>query len=276
MFEYIALNKHANTDINMYQCGIEDCRPGHFYGPAVRDHFLIHYITKGKGIFRVGDREYLLGKGQGFLICPDIVTYYQADEAAPWSYSWVGFNGIKAEQYLKRAGISYDKPIFTYDRDDFVKNCFDDMIEAGKNMKTKDIRLIGLLYLFLSQLMETSEDAREPECGDRSELYVKKAVEYVAMNYSRRMSIAEVADYVGIDRSYLYSLAKKHLGMSLQEYLLQFRVNRACELLKTGSFTVGDISRSVGYEDQLQFSKIFRKLKGLSPREYGRNSRLQG
>lgn len=47
MFEYIAADKSANMDLNMYQCGFEDCAPGHFYGPAVRDHFLVHYIITG-------------------------------------------------------------------------------------------------------------------------------------------------------------------------------------------------------------------------------------
>lgn len=268
MYEYMMSDKYANTDLNMYHCGMEDCTPGHFYGPAVRDHFLIHYIVKGEGRFQVGERSYFLEAGQGFLICPGIVTYYQADINDPWSYSWVGFNGLKAGEYLRKAGITNENPVFRYDRDDFIKNCLYRMTEAGMETEAKEMRLLGLLYMFLSKLIENADKKRSGAGENGCEKYVRKAVEYIGKNYSRRISIAEIAGYVGLDRSYFYTLAKKYLGISPMEYLTKYRMDRACELLKIDGLTVGDVSRSVGYDDQLQFSKVFKKIRGLSPREF--------
>jgi mannose-6-phosphate isomerase-like protein (cupin superfamily) len=79
MRQDIPADRLINSDLNMYHCGTEDCAPGHDYGPAVKDHYLIHYILDGKGTFHVGEKIYQLGKGQGFLICPNVITYYQAD-----------------------------------------------------------------------------------------------------------------------------------------------------------------------------------------------------
>jgi len=253
----------------MYRCGIEDCAPGHSWGPAVRDHFIIHYILKGKGTFYVNGTTYHLKKGDGFLIRPDTVIYYQADLENPWTYSWVGFHGLKAELYLKQANLTADNPIFRYDRDDALKGCLEQMIATKDLVKSREIRLLGLLYIFLSHLIEAAQTSRSLRNSEnRKEAYIKKAIEFIEMNYSRKISIAEVSHYVGLDRSYLYSLFNEYLGSSPQEFLIDYRIDKACELMQNSSLTIGDISRSVGYEDPLLFSKVFRKVKGLSPREY--------
>ncbi len=266
---YVPLYNLNHTDLNMYQCGTQNCEPGHAYGPAVRDHFLIHYVLEGKGKFCFNNKVYHLRKGQGFLICPDNITYYQADFEHPWTYSWVGFHGLKAEAYLKKALLTADNPIFTYDKDDSMARCFHEMIAAKQYQKGGEIRLLGYLYLFLSQLVEEcANDKFEDNRSNRKEVYLKKTIQFIEMNYSRKISIHDIAGYIGLDRSYLGSIFKQQLNTSLQDFLMSFRINKGCELMKNESLAIGDIARSVGYEDPLLFSKIFRKLKGMPPREY--------
>ncbi len=269
MLEKIYINRPEHTDLNMYRCGIEDCSPSHSWGPAVRDHYLVHYIISGKGVFQVGSSIYHLKAGQGFLLCPNIVTHYQADMHEPWSYSWVGFHGIKAETYLKRAGLTAETPVFTYKKDNFLKECLSEMISAKDLVKGREIRMLGLLYVFLSQLIESADNSAIYENTEkRKELYIRKAVEYIAMNYSMDINISEMAAYVGLDRSYLYTIFKEHLKVSPQEFLINYRIDKACELMTNNTLSIGDISRSVGYQDQLLFSKVFKKVKGEAPRNY--------
>ena len=258
-----------HTELNMYQCGTQNCEPGHFWGPAVRDHFLIHYILDGKGRYCYDNKVYQLQKGQGFLICPDKITYYQADMEDPWTYSWIGFHGLKAEAYLKKALLTADNPIFTYDKDDSIAKCFNEMITAKKYQKGREIRLLGYLYIFLSILVEESANDRFVDySSNRKELYIKKTIEFIEMNYSRKISISDIAAYIGLDRSYLGSIFKHQLNTSLQDFLVNYRINKGCELMKNKDLAIGDIARSVGYEDPLLFSKIFRKINGIPPREY--------
>ena len=269
MPEFINLERVFDSELDMYHCGVEDCAAGHFYGPAVRDHFLIHYIRSGKGMFRVGDQIYQLQKGQGFLICPDIVTFYQADRDDPWSYSWVGFNGSKAESYLKSLNLMQANPIFFYDQDYFLEDCIAQMVATSPVIKGYEIQLKGLLYLFLAKLMERkTEEFFLPNDLSKQEVYLKKALEFIGTNYSRKISIAQIANYIVLDRSYLYSLFKEYLHISPQEFLIDFRINKACKLMSNSLLSIGDISRSVGYDDQLHFSKIFKKIKGKAPREF--------
>ena len=258
----------------MYHCGTEVCAPGHGFGPAVRDHFLIHYIVSGKGMFHVGDDVYHLCMGQGFLIYPGIVTYYKADEQNPWHYFWVGFHGLKTELYLKQAGLTVENPIFTSRDYGCTKQCFDDMLASANRLSHgRDTCLLGLLYLFLSQLIEDNGQKGLPDTAmERTEGYIKQALAYIHTNYSRKISVAEIAHHVGLDRSYLGSLVHERLNTTLQQYLLRYRIEKACELIQDTGLSIGDISRSVGYADPLLFSRMFKRVKDISPREYGKSS----
>lgn len=269
MLEELVAGEICSSDLNMYHCGREDCMPGHSYGPAVRDHYLIHYIVQGKGIFQFGDQMYTLGENQGFLIFPEDITFYKADDRQPWRYLWVGFHGTKAEQYLHAAGLTRQQPVFQYDRDDALCSCIQSMIACQTLQKGRELRLTGLLYSFLACLVENGSNQHTVEEGmGRGEFYVQKAVEYINMNYSRQVSIQELAAYVSIDRSYLCALFKQVLGISPQQYLIHYRMDKACVLMKNSILSIGDVARSVGYEDPLLFSRMFKSVKGQCPRSY--------
>ncbi|MFW6287814.1 MAG: AraC family ligand binding domain-containing protein [bacterium] len=228
MLNSLHMRKFSNTDLNMYQCGEEDCKPGHFYGPALRDHYLIHYIIKGSGHYTINDKTYHLKKGQGFLICPEIITFYQASQDTPWKYCWVGFNGSKAKDYLRYANLSIDSPIFTYDKDKKLITIMKDMVSINKITNSNELKLLSLLYDFLAALVE---EADNNELSDTSELkhkYIREAVTFIEKNYSRKITVQELANNIGLDRSYLYIVFQEVLGQSPQEYLINFRINKAC------------------------------------------------
>lgn len=260
-------------DLIVYQCGMEKCKPSYAFGPAVRDHFLIHFILEGRGIFRVNGKTYKLEKNEGFLIWPDNITYYEADKEQPWVYTWVGFKGIKAKNYLKLADLDEDNPIFKYEGGDFIKNCFENMRKASNLENGKELRLQGLLSIFLSELIEKSPVSKTID-NNYKELYIKKTLDFIETNFSRDITVPEMAKNIGLNKNYFSSFFKKSIGMSPQQYLIKFRVNKACELMKNSELTISDVSRSVGYNDSLGFSKIFKKTIGLSPKAY-RESHLK-
>lgn len=267
-------NEQFTTDLNIYHCGIEPCKSGHSYGPAVRDHYLFHYILDGKGSFHSNNRRHLLKKGQGFLIHPDIVTYYEADKEEPWHYAWVGFNGLKVETHLHAAGLSQQNPILTTRGENKIESYLLELMQTAEDHKReysygKTLYLQGLLYMFISELIESSAQRQilTPD-ADPQDIYIHKALNFIKMNYSRKINISTIAQNLGLNRSYLAVLFKKRLAISPQGYLIRFRVEKACDLLKNPMLSIGDVARSVGYDDPLAFSKIFKKTKGLSPSDY--------
>lgn len=272
MLEKYYISNKDNTDLNVYRCGFEECTPGYSWGPGVRDHYIIHIVSSGRGSYTVNGRTYDLEAGQGFLISPGQIVYYKADSISPWTYSWVGFHGIKAEQVLKRAGLTKDNPVFSSSESDNLTSSLDDLIREARNAPGSDLMLTGMLYRFLACLVNRREN--KIQAGEKtidSTRYVSKAVEYIEKNFSGDLSVKSVADYLKIDRSYLSTLFSRHLGITPRDFIIKYRVDKACELLENPLLSVSDVARSVGYEDPFQFSKTFKSLKGRSPLYFRKN-----
>lgn len=113
-------------------CGLSRTEPMHSFGPALKPHYLIHYILSGKGRFVIGKEEYPLEAGCGFLITPDELAFYQADEKEPWTYVWVGFNGTQAAEYVHNIGLSVRQPIFKSDASEELYRIVKDMMEQDR------------------------------------------------------------------------------------------------------------------------------------------------
>mgnify|MGYP003898571059 CR=1 FL=1 len=269
MIEKYYFHQSVQTDLNIYRCGIEECKPGYTWGPGIRDHFIVHYILDGTGTFSDGKNQKKLHPGDGFVVFPNCLVTYSADTENPWTYSWVGFQGLKAESFLNRAGIYRESPFFTYNSDNRLKDCLSSMITGARQDTSSVLLLLGHLYIFLSILIQNNrENSPDDTKYMNQEKYVKKVIEFISKNYSEKISIAEIARSIGLDRSYLYVIFKKLMKMSPQEFLINYRIERAVNLLNNPDLTIGDIARSVGYEDRLQFSKIFKKIKGVSPNKF--------
>ena len=97
---------------------------------------------------------------------------------------------------------------------------------------------------------------------------MKRAVEFIQRNYCNPVKVTDVADYVCINRSYLYTLFENSMGMSPQQFLTAFRLTRAAELLAVTQLPVESIALSCGYNDPLVFTKAFKQMKGMSPFAY--------
>jgi AraC-like DNA-binding protein len=263
---FSVINKEG-YDIIVYQCGIEKCKPGHSFGPAVRDHFLIHFVLGGCGSYYVNGKCYNMKKHEGFLICPGVLTYYEADKSDPWIYTWVGFRGIKAEHYLKLANLSTDNPIFQVNDGNVIESCFEEMRKSAALKYGADLRLQGLLSIFLSELIEKAGN-EITEGNNYRDNYIKKTLQFIEMNYSRNISVKDAAQFIGLNKNYFSTLFKQSLGVTPQEYIIKYRINKACELLKNPAISISDVARSVGYSDPLGFSKIFKQVKGCSPKYF--------
>ncbi len=271
MTESVKFVRQNLLDLDMVQCGSEICAPGHSFGPAVRDHYLIHFAMSGQGIFQSKGKSWTLQAGDGFLISPDRVTFYQADWTDPWRYVWVGFQGTKASGWLKQAGLTDDSPVF-HTKDDAVRSCLEGMIKAGSMGAGRELRMLGLLHLFLSELVETAQPSGAVTDGrNRRDAYVQKAIDYFRMNFARPIGVSDAAAHVGLDRSYFSEIFRTAAGQPPRDFLIRLRMEKACAFMKNAGLSVADISRSVGYDDPLLFSKVFRKHQGLSPRQFRKN-----
>lgn len=119
----LQLKNRKFSEFYLCFCGYADCSPLHSFGPAVRPNYLIHLILQGKGKYMIGEESYNLEAGEGFLIEPEVSTFYQADAEQPWSYMWVGFSGTKAKEYLRDIGLGGEQKTFRFRNMEELKKC---------------------------------------------------------------------------------------------------------------------------------------------------------
>ena len=201
-----------NLDAMIYTCGYETCAPSHSYGPVVRSGYLIHYILSGKGIYKTDGHICQLSEGDAFLIRPNTLIYYEADRYHPWTYTWIGFQGIKIEEYLKRTSLM-EIPYFHYGKDDRVRLCHEKMFEAYNLPENRDLIMNSILYEYLYLLASKFPRKYIPP-KEKKITYVEEALRYIESNYSQSVNIQVIADYLNIERTYLYRLFKDITGSS--------------------------------------------------------------
>ena len=97
---------------------------------------------------------------------------------------------------------------------------------------------------------------------------LKEAINYIEQNFQNNITIEDIASVCGINRSYFGKIFLKSVGKSPQEFLINYRMVKAAELLKLTSLSIADISSAVGYENQLHFSRAFKTIYGVSPRNW--------
>lgn len=257
-------------DLTLFQFGWEKCSPMHMFGPAKRNHFLFHYIIEGKGKLETNGHTYNLHANQGFLLCPDQVSSYYADNDDPWFYTWVEFDGLRARESMLLAGLSENQPIYNPlpNPERIVENR---MLKIVENAEKAPIRLVGMGLMLMDDIIQTSKTHVTAEKKRLRDFYMREAITFIESNYQKDISVDEMAKKSGLNRSYFSRLFKETFGESPQQFLIRYRINKACDLLKHTQMSIADISKAVGYDNQLHFSRAFKNTLNISPTEYRKN-----
>ena len=260
-----------SVELWLSYCGWEYCDPGYRFDLMGRSTCVLHIVREGKGIFEINKEKYELSSGDAFFIPPNTKASYEADKEDPWSYMWVGFSGYKAYECAENSGFSLKTPVRRVSNLEKLKKYMDDMLEAHSLSYSDELKRNGCLMMFFAELMEDYKNNVPSAILQHSypgSVYVKYAMDYIDCHYTERIKINELADYIGVNRSYLTSSFKKSIGCSPQEYLVNLRMEKAKSLLRKTDMPINSIANAVGYADQLAFSKIFKQRYGVSPKTY--------
>ena len=272
-YKFGVFQNDKNSDLTIFQYGWEQCVPLHSYGPARRNHYLFHFIFSGKGYLSSNDSSgnthlYRLEACQGFLICPSQVNTYYADENLPWEYAWVEFDGVKAMEFMEMAGLDYDHPVYRVKKREFASLIRDEIMDIVDNPGQSPIYQIGHLYLLFDRLIQCSAAAKASPAGKMKDFYIKEAISFVEQNYSRDITVEDIAAFCNLNRNYLGKLFREGTNQTLQHFLMHYRMNRAAELLKFSDMNVSEVGKMCGYPNQLHFSRAFKTIYGISPNHW--------
>lgn len=266
------INRLYNFDLDIFQSGYNQCISNASFGPAIRTHYLIHYVISGRGTVLLNKEVYEVSAGQAFIIFPNEVSFYKADENEPWEYTWIGFHGLKADLFFERLNItSTSNPVISFETEPLI---FKELREINAIFPHDEVKLLGLLYLMFYDLLKkhtysciTKYDASETQVS-----YADQTIDFINNNYYKKISIDDIASQIGLNKSYLGSLFKSTFNISIKAYILDLQIKKACQLLTETEMSIYEVAQAVGYDDPLQFSKIFKKHINHSPTEYRKHA----
>lgn len=254
MMQDVMLINRGFSDINPLAAGRENCAPEHFYGPCARDYYMIHYVVSGKGIFETGEKSYSLSAGDMFLFSPQETTFYKADKERPWTYIWVGFtSSFDLTDIFSRHVISAGE----------CGSVFAEIMESESFRRCRELYICGKIFEILAYLDKKISDTAKP-----LNQYVLMAQNYIETNYQKKITVEMLAQSLNIDRSYFSAIFKRQIGKSPQQYLVNYRLERAAQDMLVYGCTPSAAAVRCGYTDFFNFSKMFKKRFGMAPQHY--------
>ncbi len=240
------------TDIIPIFVGKQKCAPSHSFGPAMRDYYLIHFCIDGRGVLSDKFGEHKIYPGECFIIRPGEITTYTADKTNPWYYVWIAFRGNLAEQFSTDRSV-YEVP------NELIRKLLSFFDEGISNPNIYTAILHELAYHTIS-----STEKPDP---------LSQLRRYVRYNYMEALTVDALARSFGFERSYLFRLFKSKYGIGVKDYITEIKMKNALRFLSEGC-SVCHTAAMVGYKDEFNFSKAFKKHFGISASEFKKGKDL--
>lgn len=256
------------ADLVYYYSGSEDCHPGKHW-TSVRDHFLFHYILSGSGSVRVHGVDTPVAAGQGFLFHPREMSSYTASNSTPWSYAWVAFQGRRAASFVARWNLQQDGHLYTSCQPADTCRELTQLIPGLARCSSEFDQLARIYQVFALLERHSLPPRGAGPTVERADRFMARVFEYIRRNFARSsMSVEQLASHLGVSRAHLCHLVREHSGKTPRDLMMDYRMETAKELLANSDLTVAQVAWSVGYDDQLAFSRAFSHHEGLPPRVY--------
>ena len=242
--------------------------------PFLNENTILTYVTGDSGSIKLGSTVHAIEPGMIVAFFPGQCVNCTAMEGSHISAMWMELKGEAVPLILLRAGLTPHKPTLV------PTKCAEQSDLAALFTTLTDpeqqygpLRANGLAMQLLDSLLCESPRPSQPKIANLQQYYVDKSIRYIEAKYPLDISVEDVAEYCGLNRSYLGKLFRDATGMTTQEYLIRHRMKIACEYLEHGAAPIATIARSVGYPNQLHFSRAFHKVFGIPPREWQKRNR---
>lgn len=271
-----ALYTGSNNELYPLFSGHQTCPPLHQV-ETLRDHYLLCCVQSGYGTFYNGSLtdykekdEYRMGPGETFLITPGRLVSYIADENEPWSYAWIGFSGKSAGKYLNYTDFSHTPVVRT--GTDLYDNILE-ITETAIALNDSQLRYLYASAALWTMIADLMQHSRHSDCPKKINNYTEKAVEIIRRSYNMSLNVSDIAAELGISREHFYTLFKNDTGKSPSQYLMDFRIEKACAMLHESDYPICLIAQHTGFSDKTYFSRKFHELVGMSPAAYRKQIR---
>lgn len=244
-------------------------RPGYSIERDNLDSFLLLVTIKGKGYLHYRGAQHELKKGDAFLIdCKEYHLYY-TDSDELWEFAWIHFNGNPAQDYvdyfLKLKGPLAAETV----SDDFVLDIHRIYELQQQRDESSDLLSSSLLVRLITDILQLAlQDHRNEK---RVPLYISNMKQSLGARLNISVSLDDLSKEFAVSKYHLTREFKKYTGYSPYGYLLNLRMIKAKELLKTTDLTIEEITRQVGFTNATHFIQTFKNREKATPLKFRKN-----
>jgi AraC-like DNA-binding protein len=221
----------------------------------------------GQGWFASGGRHWSVGPGTLVFATRAEAHAYAADADDPWTLQWVHFDGQHAAHFIALTGLRPDESLIPIGEQPHISLLFSEILnvlQSGYSLHHL-ITISASLRQLLSNIAFLNTFA--PIASGKG-LHVEAVINYMLEHLTQSLSLDDFADYAAMSRSYFSSQFREKTGYAVMDYFIRLKIQKACELLETTEMKVVEISHYLGYKDPYYFSRLFKKISGISPSYY--------
>lgn len=254
-----------SLDITIQHIGIEK-RKNYDMVHSRLSYFVLEYVYSGEGDFFVNDKRYRVRKNSLFLIPTKSVTHTVSSKTSPLKFYYIAFYGINCSVILSKIGLSESNPVIECD-DSKISGYFKKIYNLSfnnsiNNYIKRQIQFLSLLNLLLDRTIT------ETRVENKSAVHVGTVQEFIHKNYAEPINVSIIADALHMDRTYLAKIFKQQYSISIIEYLIRYRLEKAMFLLTSTNEKITDIAIKCGFTDNKSFYVRFKQKQRCSPKQY--------
>lgn len=265
-YYFFDLNPKPNASLQVVCGGWETCLPDYRIDRSEFPYFALELVTAGKGTLILGGRRFRLVPGTVFHYGSGIAHHISSDSEALLEKFFVDFVGEAAQNILAEAPFSELEPLYLAGSDRFIRQ-FEELQTCGRSRSPRSERLCSVLAeLLLLQVAETAI----PLDHDKSAAWAsfERCRRYIEEHYLTLRTLEEVSTECNLDKPYICRLFKRFGRETPYRMLMRLKMDRAAELLLFSNLMIKEVAAEVGFDDPYHFSRVFKRVRGLSPTDF--------
>lgn len=244
--------------------GREHCNPDYAIDRSVYAYHVLEYVAAGTGSVVLNGERYELGPGSVFAYAPTTLCSMRTSLQNPMVKYFVCLSGRRAPRLLARAELAPGQVRRLVGHGE-IRSLFEDLIREGQHAGAHTREICDLLVTLLALKLATTVEESRTTGGLARENFLRcKAL--VDAQAERLVTLEDIAAAAGMDTSSICRLFRRFQGTSPYQYLLRKKMNLAAEYLVETGGLVKEAALRVGFTDPYHFSRCFKAVHGVPPR----------